>query len=60
LSDEIVNYWVSFAKTGKPSGAVEWPALDLATRQNIVFANQTTVEDSTVLCTLWDAIGYNH
>eukprot|EP00048_Salpingoeca_helianthica_P015215 m.225655 g.225655 ORF g.225655 m.225655 type:complete len:563 (+) comp16753_c0_seq1:46-1734(+) len=60
LSDEIVDYWVSFARTGTPTGAVEWPALDLATRRNIVFANQTTVEDSTVLCSLWDSVGYNH
>ena len=60
ISNGIVDYWTSFAKTGTPTGSVQWPLFDIDSRRNILLGNTTTVEDTAVLCALWDGVGYNH
>jgi para-nitrobenzyl esterase len=58
LAEAMQAYWTSFARTGRPSGAVAWPAYD-ATEPHIVL--DTPVTTGTALkasvCDYWDSLG---
>lgn len=60
MSDQIVDYWTSFAKTGTPTGKFPWPIWNNQTRENIILQEDMSKENSMELCGMWDAIGYNH
>lgn len=64
LSDDMVQFWTNFARSGDPNAggaAHAWPKWSADTRQNIVLDEQYATEDSVDLCAnLWDKVGYNH
>ena len=48
LSQQMMDAWVAFAKTGDPSceSAGPWPQYEPTRRQSMIFGKQTHVEDA--------------
>jgi len=65
LSNNMINYWTSFAKFGDPNlsnppPTVMWPAYDPTNRMGIILDETLLLESSLDLCSFWDGVGYDH
>jgi len=61
LSEQMMEAWIGFARSGSPShpGIPPWPTYEEVTRSTMVFGPTTRVEDAPMEAerALWDEVG---